>query len=573
MSETTTNTTSARKRIIVFHGSRQTGDLLLGRMDKLRKRLAKLGYDLEAPTAVFPHPEDPELRHWWNWKPGTNEYHGFLGETLPQLLKIWNSSPEKGPAAVGFLGFSQGARLAHLLTELHERQPDCYFTGLQFSIMVAGYVAPTPDGMNELCPAQQQQLLQTKSLHVWGSMDRLITPDQSESLAALFMDPVTHVHDGGHHVPMRAANVRTYVDFIVQAQASTNNHSAAGLDSSIIVERSEGNRMESSDNQHQPEWATTNNGGSITEPSPSNASTGTEPDEETKQIQQDEVEAMAAIFPDEFELLSSKDTETEQCNEFPIEYQIALPRTEEGVWPPHPLSLHVLYPPTYPHSTGPVLSLVDENNVFEFSYAQRDTCAAAMEQAVQAEEGMPCVYSCYVAAKEFFESGVMAELAKASPNIKEDSEKEDDEQVLNGDSLPLNEESLNNKIRPCSPERARICNQQGLEIAASILKQLGTVKFADPKNREVNSTTPSTTTTPNIPNDPNRVSSQVASQQFKGGHWTYTIGLVGKPSAGKSTFFNAATAFARQRDDADNILGGATMAPHPFTTIDANRAC
>ena len=39
---------------------------------------------------------------------------------------------------------------------------------------------------------------------------------------------------------------------------------------------------------------------------------------------------------------------------------------------------------------------------------------------------------------------------------------------------------------------------------------------------------------------------------------------------GKSTFFNTATAFARQRDDSDNVLGGATMAPHPFTTIDPN---
>lgn len=43
----------------------------------------------------------------------------------------------------------------------------------------------------------------------------------------------------------------------------------------------------------------------------------------------------------------------------------------------------------------------------------------------------------------------------------------------------------------------------------------------------------------------------------------------------KSTFFNAATAFARQRGgdttDEDGVaIGGATMAPHPFTTIDPN---
>jgi len=52
-------------------------------------------------------------------------------------------------------------------------------------------------------------------------------------------------------------------------------------------------------------------------------------------------------------------------------------------------------------------------------------------------------------------------------------------------------------------------------------------------------------------------------------------------SAGKSTFFNTATAFARQRGEAnsnvpcddsdiDVVLGGASMAPHPFTTIDPN---
>ena len=46
-------------------------------------------------------------------------------------------------------------------------------------------------------------------------------------------------------------------------------------------------------------------------------------------------------------------------------------------------------------------------------------------------------------------------------------------------------------------------------------------------------------------------------------------------TTGKSTFFNAASAFARQRGgdgvDADgNAIGGASMAPHPFTTIDPN---
>jgi len=45
--------------------------------------------------------------------------------------------------------------------------------------------------------------------------------------------------------------------------------------------------------------------------------------------------------------------------------------------------------------------------------------------------------------------------------------------------------------------------------------------------------------------------------------WSFVAGLVGKPSAGKSTFFNAATRPDRPEREA-------SMAPHPFTTIDPN---
>ncbi|KAI9337765.1 P-loop containing nucleoside triphosphate hydrolase protein [Obelidium mucronatum] len=45
------------------------------------------------------------------------------------------------------------------------------------------------------------------------------------------------------------------------------------------------------------------------------------------------------------------------------------------------------------------------------------------------------------------------------------------------------------------------------------------------------------------------------------GKWCHTVGLVGKPSAGKSTFFNAATRSLNAR-----------MGFHPFTTIDPNVA-
>ncbi|XP_035673203.1 uncharacterized GTP-binding protein C428.15-like [Branchiostoma floridae] len=55
------------------------------------------------------------------------------------------------------------------------------------------------------------------------------------------------------------------------------------------------------------------------------------------------------------------------------------------------------------------------------------------------------------------------------------------------------------------------------------------------------------------------VDPEVTDSRNTGGRWNFVIGLVGKPSAGKSTFFNAAMAQNQAR-----------TAAHPFTTIEPN---
>jgi ribosome-binding ATPase YchF (GTP1/OBG family) len=319
---------------------------------------------------------------------------------------------------------------------------------------------------------------------------------------------------------MRAAHVRAYVDFITQTAAEV------------------------------PPIASDSEARKGVAKSPAQVSpVALEPDEETKQTQQDELEALSAIFPDEFRLLSAV-SDGGDVYQFPICYQLHLDQTDEGMWPPHPLRLEVTYPSTYPQSSPPHIRLAHDNNVLEFSAAQREACLRSMQEAALLEEGMPCVYSCYAAAKEFFESGVMGRVVASlmSDNAADagtehtatySQEVEDEMSTLSLSSV---------LIRKSSKERIQQCNQQGLNIAASLLEELGMVKVAHQADAE----------------EPATIA------RLKGGLWLYTIGLVGKPSAGKSTFFNAATAFARQRDDADNLLGGATMAPRPFTTIDPN---
>lgn len=487
-----------KKQVLLLHGSRQTGQLLLGRMDKLRKTMQKSNLELVAPDALYPHPDDEQMRHWWN---RDGDSCVGLEDTIRVLQDLWASNN-----FVGVLGFSMGARLAHLVTLCHERQPT-FFPGLSFTIMVAGYEVPLPPELDNLTPdltashthpQKGSLLLHTPSLHVYGTADKLITSEQSRSVMANYANPMHHVHEGGHHVPMRAASVRAYSSFMQDAlQKNTSVDETA------------------------PYPPATPTASAAPAPIPI-------PDEETAQAQADEVEALTAIFPEECFLLSCVSAE-DGVYEHPIVYKIDLPASDEGVWPPLPITLRIEYPYNYPQDCLPLMKLIHDNNVMQFSTSQAAACLQIMQQAGQAEEGMPCVLSCVYAARDYFESGAIV----TEKETAEDSHEEEGEGVAATNStLP----------KPATAERIHQCNLEGLEIALSILQRAGPAAASDGSGWS----------------------------QGKGGSWTYTIGLVGKPSAGKSTYFNAATAFARQRDDADNAIGGATMAPHPFTTIDPN---
>lgn len=491
-----------KSKLLILHGSRQVGQLLVGRMDKLRKKLQK-GYatDLVAPDGPFLHPGDEQMRQWWIRN--DSEYQG-LDQTLDLIQETWNANPE----LEGILGFSQGARLAHLLIYCHESpHHPLHLEGLAYAIMCAGYEAPIPTNLQGV---EQDRLLQTPSLHVYGLADKLIPASQSRLVAQYYENGVTHEHDGGHHVPMRAANVEAYLSFIGKCTAPAAEVATAPSPSSST--RNSNSYKANKPTQSSP-------------PPPQ------QPDEEAMMAQQDEVEALSAIYPDEFRLLSKKKNDDEYA--FPISYQIDIPASDEGIWPPHPISLEISYPHNYPAETMANIRFVHDNNVMEFSSGQREACFQGMKDGADAEVGMPSVLTCVYAARDFFESGAMENVKNATATAAVEPSQEENG---TGNDTEKDVSATSGVIKPSSPERIKECNLQGLEIARTILQQ-------------------------------STASDHQATTNSSGGTWKYTCGLVGKPSAGKSTFFNAATAFARQRNDADNAIGGATMAPHPFTTI------
>eukprot|EP00934_Nitzschia_sp_Nitz4_P009047 Nitzschia sp. Nitz4//scaffold158_size52425//28445//31267//NITZ4_006859-RA/size52425-processed-gene-0.8-mRNA-1//1//CDS//3329537513//9037//frame0 len=518
---------TTNRLVLLLHGNRQTGQILLGRLDRLERRLSKECHvEILAPDAPFVVQDDnkngEEARHlltWWERQ--DDEYQG-LDETLRMLQQsTWNND-----RVVGIIGFSQGARLTYLLSLLHEANPQECFCNLQFTIVVSGYHAPLPPS-SFLHPEQEGTRIRVPTLHVWGLGDTLVTPDQSESLVSLYQQAETHVHPGKHFVPTKGPDLQVYMDFIVQAMAALNINGgtmSAGTSTKPVPQ---------------------DGGGTV--PSPSPISTEI-PDEEGGMLQRDEVQALEAIFPDEIQVQSPLlEIDGEMIPEFPIRYRMYL-RPEEDPqpgttnWPKHPLTLQIQYPHNYPLEAIPQYQLLHENNNYEFSSKRVDRVMSILTETSTLELGMPSVLSGVYAVKEYLDStpeqgeaenpirkgANTASMAKASIDATTESTEKDSV----GNSL----------IPPSDPAAVRQSNLEGLDISEGILKR-----------QEYN------------------VRGGTTQKSGSSATWSYVIGLVGKPSAGKSTFFNAATGFSRQRgDDESSEWGGASMAAHPFTTIDPN---
>ncbi|KAL3932863.1 MAG: hypothetical protein SGBAC_010649 [Bacillariaceae sp.] len=489
-----------KKQVLVLHGNRQTGQLFLGRLERIRKRISK-EFDLElvAPDAPFPHPEDSNLRTWWNRV--DNEYQG-----LDQSLKILEGLEQSN--VVGIFGFSQGARFAHLVAMLHSDNPQKWFPKLAFCILVAGYDAPTPDGL----PLTETNQIKLPSFHVWGRGDKLVTPDQSETLSEHYLEPQTMIHDGNHYVPSKAHQIQNFIDFIRHAfENNAPKETRQGGDQNTASER-----MAEAISQL--------------------------PDEETTAMQEEEIEALQAIFPDEVNVKSSR---------FPIRYHMKLlpsEEEEEGTnWPKkHPLTLDITYPFDYPLESIPEFKLIHENNVYEFPSNRVIELMKILKDTATQEIGMPSVLSGVYAARDYLDSpstdlNEVLTAAQAVAVVEEDVPTSD----LQNDSDQ--EAGAGVGPRRASQEDIQKGIQEGLDIAEQMLMSV--------ENRKAQS----------------EDEDDVATMDKGGAFWNYTIGLVGKPSAGKSTFFNAATAFSKQRGEgASSEWGGASMAAHPFTTIDPN---
>lgn len=538
----------SRSKILLLHGNRQAGDVLSGRLDKLKKALRCLELEIVAPDAPQLYSDNDHLdscnevddiydnnsssqwqKTWWHRE--DKMYHG-LEESIAMLDRLWNDSNHE---FVSIIGFSQGSRLAHLISIVHTLTNGVAFPGLKSVIHCSGYGdCSLPDNFytsvkdnycgqhNNLPQLIDDIVINLPSLHVMGESDALIPLKSSEALLKWYNQPVVHIHPGSHFIPVKKTDIDVYLAFFTEVRERLN------LTNSTIK-------------------------------------TTRQPDEEHVQMQVDEVNAIAQIFPAEFRLISRSSNNPDRCDpdnyfddnqiyDHPIKYSIILqPQDDaleqstanEQLWPTQLISLVIEYSTNYPDSS-PMVSLSHEMNYMEFSMQASDALLCTVQKAMEEESGMPCVMNMVYAARSFFQDDGLASFSKRAVfNELRIAENADEETVHDNESI----------LRPSTAERVKLCKAQGLQVAYTMLDS------AKSDVHQLSDTLESSTV--------------VAG---KGGTWHYTVGLVGKPSAGKSTFFNAATFFARQRGEAggaihdDNAImfGGAAMGATPFTTIDPN---
>jgi hypothetical protein len=445
----------------VLHGDRQTGELLVGRIASLKRKLLRPRHvqsdhanndphheransqdfriELVAPDGPFEWKLDPNvhkpnastaqkinndtddktsnddilLRTWWH-RAGDN-YNG-IEESLLMVHKVWN---EFNGQFEGILGFSRGSRFAHIITVLNEVSGGTLFPNLRYVILASGYgnIPMPPINLDLLGGLWEQNLsivrdsgfnfdnvlpLSIPSLHIMGSTDRLISIKASRALLTSYVHPKLHEHKGGHHVPMRAADVRTILDFI-DSFPFTQSQDCTGqvFMSKNVVQSIDKNAAQTPNRKQQDIIYHI-------------------PDEEHTQAQIQECQSLGLIFPDEFQLLSDTDGTKEQIETFdeniqythPITYAIQLkPPSDQleadqhaHLWPSKDISLKIEYTTNYP-DVLPIFSLHHDLNLLEFKFHQSKACLDSVKKVDESEVGMPCVMSCVNAAREFFECG------------------------------------------------------------------------------------------------------------------------------------------------------------------------
>jgi hypothetical protein len=382
-----------------------------------------------------------------------------------------------------------------------------------------------------------------------GDADEAVPPGASLECADWFEDAEVWTHAGGHHFPASRRDVDAFVGFIVEGGDATREASGS----------EDGNEGFEKSDLHPVRHAV--------EHPPSGPA--------TTEALRDEIEALEAIFGDELETTAPG-----------REFRFAIPSARA--------SLRVALPAAYPAEPPEIVDVrverADDDSRDDSSKRgpsprgvstrgpspraprriEEGVREAARRAAAEVYPGEPAVYAVVTACREWLEENLVL------PSRKSDDDVGDDE------FFRASEENNAPKTRPKTPEGAdpadpgsSVPGGQGGGLdrwwESESPPDLASVAAASAEAAAYEAERCTQTHT------------NISLANAKGGGpWTFRVGLVGKPSAGKSTFFNAVVQ-SRGVNDLAGVSDSANDAPppparlaltspRPFTTIAPNLA-
>ena len=491
------------------------------------------------------------MRCWWPTKSLTSQ------DQVDQIVNAYRKIEAAEGPFDGILGFSQGAACALVLLLL-QQQHVLSLHGLQFVILAGGYLPDCGKGgwRNGVPPSCRQYLNGCKlaSLHICGRQDKLISVAASRQAASRFSTPPTiYEHGGSHCFPQKAADVAAVLSFLDRFHNDQKSFRALENAPSTLVGGT-GTHVAGKNSDATTHTTVSDNGAFSRLPNSLNK----HPDRSAEEIEelQSEIEALQACFPEEFEVLKNGTDE-------PVITSLRIPFTfpslaEKDIQ--DRLAIAIQIPGGYPTSTTPY---------FEFqrcSPTNRSSSGCLWEFAVSSSQycdfPRACIASADKAVREIIEENagecVLLQMVLTAQDAVE-------EFMNNLDATPTEpaaEQTATSEpaiTLSSKPTKGKATSSKPADVPSS--KLLSQVQTSNSTTDWWNEEQTFMATDPDDADIATHLQLVEAAQQAAArfaqksvdadlalhfssaqhGAWNFVVGLVGKPSAGKSTFFNAAS--------------------------------
>ena len=538
---------------------------------KLRERVpeAEIVF-LDAPLELPRRPGDElAMRTWWLRDGGGGGGRAFEGweTSLATLRDAWR---DRGPFR-GVIGFSQGAAVGFLLSLLAESadrdadatgafdptqsdHPDAPFASLEFAILCAGYVpAPSPVRAPGVRPVDGARVgtagARSRSvLVIAGDADDAVPADDTVAVARWFEDAHVRKHPGSHVFPAKPADVAALVDFVAARRAKKKKKENGG------GKGNNGDRSTAENAGATTTTTTTTDGFIAPAASASDSDSDSDAAPEMTEELAEELEALEAIFGDEMTVV-----EPGRAFAFALP-ELAAKLGSDAADP----KLSLVLPRGYPDEPVRVrerrgLAGVSPNLARALAPGLANAVAAAATPLI----GSPAVYSVVTEAREWLDAA-----ADEARTAKEEDDEDDDRAVEGrpenaaGSVSGSGSRAFDSGVEP----RTTTTSEDSEDDASDAFDSSdagSTPRWWDREETDADAVVAATAAA-SATERSLRARGAPAPCVAAGGRWNFTVGLVGKPSAGKSSFFNAAT------ETAEGSAGAARVAPHPFTTIEPN---